>query len=298
MKFGAVEDPSLVDFVLPEDHPGTERILTTQSSGEAFEAYVGCSKWNRADLKHFYPRGTKDDLAYYARQFNCIEHNATFHRNYGPDQMEKWASKVPDNFKFFPKVSRYISHLKRLKEVEVYVDEHCHNISHFGDKLEMAFIQLHDNFAPKDRDRVKAFIEAWYVNIPLAIELRNTHWFHDEEVSEWLYDLLEKHHVANVITDTAGRRDLLHMRLTTSEAFVRFVGANHESDYSRMEDWIDRIQTWKAMGLNKLYFFVHQNLEKASPYLADYFISRLNEEFDLQLKRPKLLEEYENSRLF
>ncbi len=298
MKFGSVEDPSIVDFGLPADHEGTERILRTKGSLENFKVYVGCSKWNRADLKHFYPKGTKDELTYFAQQFNCIEHNATFHRNYGPEQIETWASKVPDGFKFFPKVSRYISHLKRLKEVEVYVDEHCHNISHFGEKLEMAFLQLHDNFAPKDHQRVKDFIKAWYVNIPLAIELRNTNWFNDPEVSEWLYDLFEKNSVANVITDTAGRRDLLHMRLTSPVAFIRYVGSNHESDYARIEDWINRIRTWKAQGLNKLYFFVHQNLEKASPYLSDYFIVRMNEEFGLQLKRPKLLEEFDNRRIF
>ena len=67
--------------------------------------------------------------------------------------------------------------------------------------------------------------------------------------------------------DTAGRRDMLHMRLTTTSAFIRYVGANAESDYARLDDWLQRLTDWKKLGLQNLYFFVHQNLEKASPLL-------------------------------
>ncbi len=71
-------------------------------------------------------------MAYYAQQFNSVELNATFYNNYGPEQIEKWNEKVPDGFKFFPKVSRYISHIKRLNAVGVYVNDFCQNISTFG----------------------------------------------------------------------------------------------------------------------------------------------------------------------
>ena len=49
---------------------------------------------------------------------------------------------------------------------------------------------------------------------------------------------------ANIIVDTAGRRDMLHMRLTTPSAFIRYVGANHPSDYTRLDDWVERIENW------------------------------------------------------
>jgi len=291
MKFGSVDNPALVDFTLPADHPGTERVLTSKGGAGLSEIYVGCAKWNKGDLKKFYPKGVKDELAYYAQQFNSVELNATFYNNYGPEQIEKWNEKVPDGFKFFPKVSRYISHIKRLNAVGVYVNDFCQNISTFGPHLGMAFLQVHDNFSPKNKDRISEFMDVWSWDIPLAVELRNTDWFNDEEASEWVYDLFEKYEVSNIVTDTAGRRDLLHMRLTSPVAFVRYVGANHESDYQRLDDWIARIKIWKAQGLEKLYFFVHQNLEKASPFLSAYFLEQFNKEFGTDLPLPELGEQ-------
>jgi len=291
MKFGSVDNPALVDFTLPADHPGTERVLISKGGAGLSEIYVGCAKWNKGDLKKFYPKGVKDELAYYAQQFNSVELNATFYNNYGPEQIEKWNEKVPDGFKFFPKVSRYISHIKRLNAVGVYVNDFCQNISTFGPHLGMAFLQVHDNFSPKNKDRISEFMDVWSWDIPLAVELRNTDWFNDEEASEWVYDLFEKYEVSNIVTDTAGRRDLLHMRLTSPVAFVRYVGANHESDYQRLDDWIARIKIWKAQGLEKLYFFVHQNLEKASPFLSAYFLEQFNKEFGTDLPLPELGEQ-------
>src|SRR5690606_2358112 len=102
MKFGKIEDPGSVDFSLPPDHPGTGRVLAAGKGNPA--VFIGCAKWNRADLKGFYPRGTKDELAYYATQFNSIELNATFYNNFPVATIEGWREKTPDGFKFFPKL--------------------------------------------------------------------------------------------------------------------------------------------------------------------------------------------------
>lgn len=298
MKFGGVSNPEKVDFTLPADHPETERVLKDRGGHGLSEIYVGCAKWNKGDLRKFYPKGTKDELEYYARQFNSIELNATFYNNYGPEQIEKWNEKVPEGFKFFPKVSRYISHIKRLNNVGVYVDEFCKNVATFGPHLGMAFLQVHDNFSPNNKERIAEFMEVWSWDIPLAVELRNTDWYNDPQSAEWTYDLFEKYEVSNIVTDTAGRRDLLHMRLTSPVAFVRYVGANHESDYARLDDWVDRIALWRAQGLEKLYFFVHQNLEKASPFLSAYFIDQLNKRLGTRLKLPVLPGEEQGSLSF
>ena len=103
-------------------------------------------------------------------------------------------------------------------------------------------------------------------------------------------DLFEKYSITNIIVDTAGRRDLLHMRLTTDTAFIRYVGANADSDYTRLDDWIERLKIWKKEGLKNLYFFVHQNVEKASPLLSAYFIEAVNKEFDMDIHVPLMAE--------
>ncbi len=79
------------------------------------------------------------------------------------------------------------------------------------------------------------------------------------------------------------------MRLTSPVAFVRYVGANHVSDYKRLDDWISRIAQWKKLGLQELYFFVHQNIELESPLLSAYFIKGINMALGTNLKVPKTL---------
>ncbi|MCB0374414.1 MAG: DUF72 domain-containing protein [Sinomicrobium sp.] len=291
MKFGKVNNPDRIDFSLPEDHPDTARVLSGISQAvEPLRIYVGCAKWNRQDLKNFYPRGTKNELEYYGRQFNCIELNATFYRNFPSSQFEKWYHAVPAGFKFFPKVHQNISHLKRLVHVEDALAEFSDGIVHLNEKLGTVFLQMHSNFAPKDFGRLVHFIALWPKAIPLAVELRHTDWFNDAAVAQELCHLLEENNIANVIVDTAGRRDLLHMRLTNNEAFIRFVGANHTTDYSRMDDWIRRLQVWKERGLQRIHFFVHQHMEQDSPLLSAYFIKNMNAALGTDLKIPVTLD--------
>ena len=76
MKFGKVDNVDEVDFSIPPDHPATDKVLK-KSKTKDLKVYVGCGKWNKTDLKNFYPRGTKSELEYYATQFNSIELNAT-----------------------------------------------------------------------------------------------------------------------------------------------------------------------------------------------------------------------------
>lgn len=291
MDFGKVEDPSKIDFTLPVDHPATSGVLKRSKAKEKFGSSVGCAKWNKTDLKNFYPRGTKDELTYYSSQFNSIELNATFYRFFPKEQFEKWHDTVPNDFKFFPKVTQDISHFKRLKDFESLVDVYLDAVIHLREKLGCVFLQMHNNFAPKDFDRVQHFVEYWPKEVPLAIEFRHTNWYNDSNVAGELYDLLEKNNIANIITDTAGRRDLLHMRLTNARAFVRYVGANHKSDYSRLDEWVDRLKTWKEQGLKKIDFFVHQNVELESPLLSSYFIGKLNKAGVSDLHIPATLTE-------
>jgi len=286
MKFGSVTNPEDIDFTLPKDHKDTKHVLNLVKDDNEPEIYVGCAKWNRADLKGFYPRGTKDELEYYSSQFNSIELNATFYRIFPPEQFEKWREKTPSNFKFFPKLNQEISHWKRLNEVKDVVDNYLYSAVNLQEKLGTIFLQMHNNFAPKDFNRVVSFIEAWPKEIPLAVEFRHTDWYNDPNVSEELFQLLESNNISNVIVDTAGRRDLMHMRLTNPTAFVRYVGANHPTDYTRLDDWIIRLKTWKTQGIKEIDFFIHQNIEKESPLLSAYFIKQLNAELGAQLKVP------------
>lgn len=287
MKFGQVEDPFKVDFTLPKDHIKTSNILK-KTKAKNLEISIGCAKWNKTDLKGFYPKGTKDELTYYGSQFNSIELNATFYGMPSPDQVQMWKEKTPAGFKFFPKITNTVSHFRRLLNITDVVTQFATAVLNFDEKLGMVFLQLHDNFKPKDYERLEKFVQDWPQEVPLAVELRNNEWFSDEEIFNKTCGLFEEHNITNIIVDTAGRRDMLHMRLTTPVAFIRYVGANAESDYTRLDDWLERIKTWKAEGLEKLYFFIHQNVEKASPLLSAYFIENLNNELGTEIHIPEM----------
>ena len=287
MKFGKVDRPERIDFTIPPTHEDSIRVLSKKEEAEPLSVYVGCAKWNKADLKGFYPRGTKDELEYYSRQFNCIELNATFYRNFPSEQFQKWYEKTPDDFKFFPKLGQEISHWKRLVGTQEVVNSYIDHFSHLREKLGTIFLQMHSNFSPKNGfSALENFIVSWPKGLPLAVECRHTDWFTDKQTAKDYFQLLEENNIANVLVDTAGRRDMMHMRLTNNEAFIRYVGANHPSDYDRLNDWVLRLKEWTDLGLKKIHFFVHQNLEKESPLLTAHFIQKLNAMLATELKIP------------
>ncbi len=287
MKFGSVANPGEIDFSLPEDHKRTATLLAEGKDKRKPVVYVGCAKWNKKDLKGFYPKGVKDELSYYSSQFNSIELNATFYRLFPKDQFMAWREKVPENFKFFPKITSQISHRKRLLDNKPLIDEYLDHALLLKDKLGTIFLQLHDNFKPKDFDRVKDFLSNWPSEVPLAVEFRHTDWFNDPQIAEELFALLEEKSIVNVLVDTAGRRDIMHMRLTTPEAFIRYVGANHPSDFDRLDAWVDRLDHWAGLGIRQVDFFIHQNVERESTVLSAYFIKKLNERLGIDLHIPR-----------
>lgn len=288
MKFGKVENPDAVDFTLPTAALETKKLLKKHKKLQLKNIRIGCAKWNRKDLKGFYPRGTGDELKYYSSQFNAIELNASFYRMFPAEQFITWRKKTEKDFMFFPKVPRYISHIKRLQNCEPQVNIFTKNILALGKKLGMPFLQLPENFQPKNMDRLELFFKLWPGEIPLAAEFRNTNWFTDKIVNQELISLLQEYKITNIIVDSAGRRDLLHMQLTTPTAFIRYNGANHPSDYTRLDEWLIQIEEWYNLGLKNVYFFVHQNVEKASPLLSAYFIKEFNKKFNTSISIPQV----------
>lgn len=130
----------------------------------------------------------------------------------------------------------------------------------------MVFLQLRDDFGPKNMDRVKHFFEHWPEEVPLSAEFRHSDWYQDDKAAQELNELMIANNITHIITDSAGRRDLLHMRLTTESAFIRYNGANHPTDYTRLDDWLDRLQEWYEMGLKNVYFSFIRMWKNLRPY--------------------------------
>ncbi|MCB9262279.1 MAG: DUF72 domain-containing protein [Flavobacteriales bacterium] len=289
MKFGKVDNPQTIDFTLPRDAEITPFILAkSKKTNYKPPIYVGCAKWNKTDLKNFYPKGVgTKELEYYSTQFNCIELNAFFYRIFPESTVKSWYDRSTPDFKFFPKIPQSISQFKRLVNCEKELDAYFKSIAEFKEKLGICFLQMHPTFKPDKFESLTNFIEKWPKDIGLSVELRHEDWYADRSVNNELIDLLVKNNITHTITDTAGRRDLVHQQLTTRNCFVRFTGANHISDFDRVNDWFERLSSWIKSGIENIYFFVHQNMEIESPLLASKLIKRLNEELGYNLTIPK-----------
>lgn len=269
MKFGKVHDPGQLDLHLPCDADHTARVLKEKGkTRRTTMVYTGFPRWAKTELKDFYPKGTKDELAYYSTQFNAIELNAFYYRIFSPTIVAKWYERSTPGFMFFPKVPQLISQFRRLKNCRNELDDFLLSISHFKEKLGTVFLQMNENYGPEHLDALAHFLQDWPVDVPLSVEVRHRDWFADTKVADQYFDLLETNHIGATITDTAGRRDLVHMRLTTPSCFVRFTGANHSTDIDRIDAWCKRLTEWKIQGIDQINFFIHQTVEKDLPMLS------------------------------
>ena len=108
-----------------------------------------------------------------------------------------------------------------------------------------------------------------------------------------LLDLLAEHNAGTVITDVAGRRDVLHLGLSSHCAMIRFVGNSlHPTDYLRIDRWLDLLVQWMSEGLREIYFFSHQPDNILSPEICIYLIEQLEIKSKLRfIKKTKRIDD-------
>jgi uncharacterized protein YecE (DUF72 family) len=298
MEFGHVYDAiSDIDFSLPPDTPGTKRTLAAASANGELQVFIGASKWGEKGwIGKIYPNKTPDNalLPFYAQNFNTVEFGPTFYNIYNADELSRWVKQVTDapGFKFCPKFPQTITHIRRLANAEEATAKFYESLAGFGNHLGPLLLQLGENFSPKSFPQLKAYLEALPRSVKVNLEVRHKDWFAIQSSRDDLFQLLYRLNIGTVISDTAGRRDCVHMELTTGEPMIRFVGNNlAASDYTRLDEWVERLKVWKGLGLKTVWFFMHQNNEKFVPEACDYLIKRLNEKLGTQVARPRFLSE-------
>lgn len=297
MEFGRVNPEELhqIDFTLPPDPALTTATLAAAKGSGQVQVRVGCAKWGRKEwLDKIYPPKTKEAnfLDEYVKHFDCIELNATFYQVYGAATIAKWREKADANpgFRFCPKFSQSISHIRRLKNADELTTSFYEGIMAFGDKLGPLFLQLSDNYTPKSFPELKAYLEHLPKDIPVYVELRHKGWYADTAVRDEVFAMFRHLGIGSVITDASGRRDCVHMELPTPHAFIRFVGNSLDrTDYTRVDDWVERIKKWADEGLQSVWFFMHQHDERYSPELADYVADKLNKALGTSIMRPQFI---------
>lgn len=315
MEFGKVPYIDNIDFILPPDDPVTGRLweqlarevsAVPGSSPERItksplRVRVGGTEWGRASwLGRVYPKGTKskDFLTFYAKQFSTVEGNTLYYGLQPPATIERWASMTGDDFRFCPKFLETISHKQQLVNAAADTAAFIESVRRFGVRLGPAFLQLSEGFGPDRAPVLQNYVRSLPRDCRACVELRHPDWFGPStparpgsagrSITE-TFDLFRELGVGTVITDVAGRRDVLHMRLTTPVAFVRFVtNGLHRLDHLRADAWADRLAAWAAKGLEEVYFFVHSPEEQTSPEMMAYVIGKFNEKLAAGLTVPNL----------
>lgn len=280
MKFGKLSDISTVDFQLTPPEASNASFLAVHATND-LKVYIGCTGWGMPSwVGEWYPKGTKskDFLAVYAKQFNTIELNTTHYRIPTEEMVRKWCQAVPSDFRFCPKVPQRISHSKQLGLGGPQLPLFWESLRTFGSYLGPSFMQLPPYFGFDRLSQLQQLLAIWPEEFPLTIELRHESWFAEAtRINEWS-TVLRSLGIGAVITDVAGRRDVLHDQLTQPFSIVRFVGNGLvPSDYARADAWVERILHWQQVGLQELYFFPHQPDNERAPEMCAYLVTQLQQ---------------------
>jgi uncharacterized protein YecE (DUF72 family) len=251
----------------------------------AAEVRVGTSGWRYPSWRgDFYPRGLRqrDELAHLSRQLTAVELNGSFYSLQRPKSYQSWADQAPEGFLFAVKGSRFITHLRRLTDVDVALANFfASGILALGEKLGPLLWQLPARqafdedllarfFALLPRTTQEAAVLAGHhadtlaadrvltattVDRPIrhALEPR-----HESFRSARALDLLRAHDIATVISDSAGTWPVIDA-VTSDLVYVRLHGDRelYASGYSReaLEGWRERVQQWVGAGLDTHVYF-------------------------------------------
>lgn len=258
MEFGKLEDISGVDWSLPEDQFAT----SFKRSPGKLQVLLGSPAWGNSQwIGKIYPKKTPTEkfLYHYSRQFNCIELNTSHYRIPDETTTKNWVSEVSSDFMFCPKVNKEISHGKFGLTDQRLLKDWISFLENLGRHVGPSFIQFHELFAYENRQILFRFLESWPAEFQLSIELRHPSWFKNHEVLPALVEYLGRKGIGLVITDVAGRRDVLHSSHSTQWSLLRLIGNNLDpSDEQRAFYWADRFQKWEFEGIKKVFLFLHQ----------------------------------------
>ena len=227
---------------------------------------LGTSSWSAPDWKGpFYPPNARpgDFLAYYARQFDAVECDATFYATPAARTVEGWCAKTPPDFMLASKLPRRITHELGMLDCADVLTEHLHVIGRLDSRLGPIVAQF--AYVPRGRDahehatgddfraRLTAFLELWPGEIELVVEVRNRKW-----IAPPLLDLLRAHGVGLVLPayyTMPGPGELFAADdpVTSDLIYVRFLGHHRQMDelVARLQAEGKRTGEWSELALDR-----------------------------------------------
>lgn len=234
---------------------------------------LGCSGWSYADwIGKFYPSDCTQAnmLQEYCSHFDTVELNMSFYRLPFKQMVKSWKDRTPDGFIFCPKLTRQITHLKRLKDSEELLRFFLERMSLLDEKLGPILIQLPPGMKP-DVDRLEGFLRILPKEQRFAIEFRRREWF-----SKKIRSLLERYGVATCLIDSPDMT--VDDEVTASFAYVRWHGKSawYAHDYSGKE-----IDKWARILVNldaeEVFGYWNNDVDAFAPKNCLSMIKRLKD---------------------
>ena len=263
MKFGNIADKSAIDFSFNELPTLSQVRLGALPKAQEVRFHFGAPVWSDKNYKGtLYPEKTplKNFLKAYSEQFNSIEVNATRYGTPKETTLEKWIAETPDDFKFSMKFPQVITHRKNIMEdaAKEQLERFLVALDLIGNKNGVAFAVMANYFKPNQFEVLEQFVKYLPKELDFAIELRAPEWFENESIQKEWHQLFIENNIIPVLTDTPGRRDVLHFRIVNSHLFVRFVGgATSPIDLIRINNWAKKLVELTRNGISDVWFYGH-----------------------------------------
>ncbi|MCB5177667.1 DUF72 domain-containing protein [Microvirga lenta] len=230
------------------------------------EVRIGTSGWHYKSWHGpFYPSTLriKDFLAFYIDRFDTAEINNSFYRLPTEQAVRTWHDSTPEGFLFAWKVSRFITHMKRLKDIEDSIALVFGRMAGLAEKFGPVLFQLPPTFKANEEtlERVARCLSLVPPGHRYAFEFRHPSWYEDR-----VFDLLRDHNAALCISDHAAAPAPW---VTTADfVYVRAHGTNgrYAGSYSQetLQDWARQIATWQEE-LRDVYVYFDNDIKSAAP---------------------------------
>jgi uncharacterized protein YecE (DUF72 family) len=220
--------------------------------------HIGTSGWSYKDwVEIFYPKKLKatDWLTYYAKTFDCTEINGSFYRLPQRHTVINWLNKVPNSFLFCPKISRYLTHFKKLQEPEEPLERFFSIFEPMRKQMGPVLIQL-PKIVPFDYDITGHFyrlLKKKYSHYKFAMEVRHESWMTEDS-----YTLMAKYEISFVISHSGSHFPYAE-EVTAKDIYFRFHGPgslyNTKYDDTTLKKYSVLFKKWLRQGHELWIFF-------------------------------------------
>jgi uncharacterized protein YecE (DUF72 family) len=228
--------------------------------------YVGTSGWYYDHwLGRFYPEDLPKSewFEYYARHFDTVEINNTFYHQPKPESVKRWRRLAPQNFVYTVKANRYITHIKRLKNVSAELERFFENVHLLKNKLGPILYQLPPGFH-QDLGRLESFLKLLPEKHLAVFEFRHQSWYADDT-----YKLLQKYNAAFCIHDLSGNQS---PRIVTGDSiYLRFHGTTgrYSGNYTKaaLKNWAKWVKS-NLKNVRSVYAYFNNDYNAYAVYNA------------------------------